>query len=128
MEIDNLNKTNFNKTIDNQEISLFSLKNKNGFVCQITNYGARLVSFFVPIKDKAPIDVVLGYDSIDDYQKDDFYLGVIAGRYANRIANGKFSLEGKEYSLFVNNGPNSLHGGKKGFDKVVWKASPFFKE
>ncbi|HRA72373.1 MAG TPA: hypothetical protein PLB11_06075, partial [Flavobacterium sp.] len=74
MEIDNLNKINFKKIIDNQEVSLFSLKNKNGFVCQITNYGARLVSFFVPVKDKAPIDVVLGYDSIDDYQKDDFYL------------------------------------------------------
>jgi len=128
MEIDNLNKTNFTKTIDNQEVSLFSLKNKNGFVCQITNYGARLVSFFVPVKDKAPIDVILGYDSIDDYQKDDFYLGVIAGRYANRIANGKFSLDDKEFSLFVNNGPNSLHGGKKGFDKVVWKAFPFLNE
>jgi aldose 1-epimerase len=113
----------FNKIIDNQEVSLFSLKNKNGFVCQITNFGARIVSFFVPISNQH-LDVVLGHDFIEDYQKDDFYLGAIAGRYANRIAKGKFPLDDKEYSLFVNNGPNALHGGKKGFDKVVWKASP----
>lgn len=118
----------FNKTIDNQEVSLFTLKNKNGFVCQITNYGARIVSLFVPIDNQRKIDVVLGHDFIDDYQKDDFYLGVIAGRYANRIAKGKFSLDDKAYSLFVNNGSNALHGGKKGFDKVVWKAALFFNE
>ena len=114
---------NFKKQIDNQEVSLFILKNKNGFICQITNFGARIVSLFVPISNQH-IDVVLGYDFIENYQKDDFYLGAIAGRYANRIAKGKFSLDDKEYSLFVNNGPNALHGGKKGFDKVVWKASP----
>ena len=118
----------FNKIIDNQQVSLFSLKNKNGFVCQITNFGARIVSFFVPIDDQNKIDVVLGYDSIEDCQNDDFYLGVIAGRYANRIANGKISLDDKEYSLFINNGPNALHGGKEGFDKVVWKAQPFLNE
>lgn len=117
----------FNKIIDNQEVSLFYLKNKNGFDCQITNFGARIVSFFVPIKENK-IDVVLGYESIEDYQHDDFYLGAIAGRYANRIAKGKFSLDGNEYSLFVNNGTNALHGGQKGFDKVVWKASPFLNE
>lgn len=128
MEIDNFNKTNFSKIVDNQEVSIFCLKNKNGFVCQITNYGARIVSFVVPVENQNGIDVVLGYESIDDYQNDDYYLGVIAGRYANRIANGKFSIEGKEYSLFVNNGLNSLHGGKKGFDKVVWEALPFLNE
>lgn len=115
---------NFKKQIDNQEVSLFSLKNKNGFICQITNFGARIVSLIIPVGGDG-IDVILGYDSIDDYQKDDYYLGAIAGRYANRIANGKFSLDGKEYSLLVNNGPNALHGGKKGFDKVVWKARLF---
>jgi len=119
---------NFKKTIDNQQVSLFSLKNKNGFVCQITNFGARIVSFFVPIDDQNKIDVVLGHDFIENYENDDFYLGAIAGRYANRIANGKFSLDDKEYSLLVNNGPNALHGGKKGFDKVVWKAQPFLNE
>ena len=118
----------FNKTIDNQPVSLFSLKNKNGFVCQITNYGARIVSFFIPIDNQRKIDVILGLNSIEDYQKDDFYLGAIAGRYANRIANGKFSLDGKEYSLFVNNGANALHGGQKGFDKMVWKTHPFLND
>jgi aldose 1-epimerase len=117
----------FNKIIDDQEVSIFSLKNKNGFDCHITNFGARIVSFFVPINNKS-IDVVLGYESIEDYQKDGFYLGAIAGRYANRIGNGKFSLDNKEYSLFINNGPNSLHGGSKGFDKVVWKARSFVND
>ncbi len=127
MEIENLNKVNFTKIIDNQEVSLFSLKNKNGFVCQITNFGARIVSFIIPVGTSG-IDVILGYDSIEEYQNDDYYLGVVAGRYANRIANGKFILDAKEYSLFVNNGPNTLHGGQKGFDKVVWKARPFLNE
>lgn len=121
-------KENFRKRIDDQEVTLFNLKNKNGCVCQITNYGARIVSFFLFKKGKAPVDVILGYDSINNYLNDDFYLGAIAGRYANRIAKGKFSLDGKEYSLFVNNGPNSLHGGQKGFDKVVWKTQPFLNE
>ena len=128
MGIDTLNKNNFTKTIDNQEVSLFSLKNRNGYVCQITNFGARLVSFIIPIDVKKGIDIVLGYESIDDYENDDCYLGVIAGRYANRIANGKFSIEGKQYTLFANNGCNSLHGGLKGFDKVVWKAHSFLNE
>jgi aldose 1-epimerase len=128
MEPNMLNQVSFTKTIDNQEVSLFTLKNKNGFVCQITNFGARLVSFFVPIDNQRKIDIILGYDSIDDYQKDDYYLGVIAGRYANRIAKGKFFLNNTEYSLFVNNGPNTLHGGQKGFDKVVWNAHSFLNE
>jgi aldose 1-epimerase len=128
MGIDNFNKNNFTKTIDNKEVSLFSLKNKSGFVCKITNFGARIVSFIVPVENQNSIDVVLGYENIEDYQKDDYYLGVIAGRYANRIANGNFNLDGKKYSLFVNNGPNALHGGQKGFDKVVWEALPFLNE
>ena len=123
-----MNNSNFTKIIDNQEVSLFSLKNNNGFECQITNFGARIVSFIVPVETHNNIDVVLGYDHIEEYQKDDYYLGVIAGRYANRIANGKFSIEGKEYSLIANNGPNSLHGGQKGFDKVVWQAHAFLNE
>lgn len=118
----------FLKIIDNQQVSLFNLRNKNGFVCQITNFGARIVSFFVPIDDQNSIDVVLGHDFIEHYENDDFYLGAIAGRYANRIANGKFSLDDKEYSLLVNNGPNALHGGKKGFDKVVWKGRFFLNK
>ena len=120
-----VSKENFKTQIDNQEVSLFNLKNKNGFVCQLTNYGARIVSCFVPINDNSSVDVVLGYDAIEDYLQDDFYLGVIAGRYANRIAKGSFTLNGKDYSLAINNGENALHGGQKGFDKVVWQARSF---
>lgn len=120
-----ISKENFSKTIDNQEVSLFDLKNKNGYYCQITNFGARIVTFLVPLKDESHIDLVLGYDTIEDYQKDEFYLGTIAGRYANRIANGIFSLDDKTYSLHINNGDNALHGGKNGFDKVVWSTSTF---
>ncbi|MFM9824515.1 aldose epimerase family protein [Flavobacterium sp.] len=119
---------NFTKLIDEKEVLLFDLKNKNGFHCQITNFGARIVSLIVPNKFNKLVDVVLGLESIEDYQKDDKYFGAITGRYANRIANGKFAIDGKEYSLKINNGPNSLHGGQDGFDKVVWFAKPFINE
>jgi aldose 1-epimerase len=118
----------FEKQVDNQEVGLINLKNKNGFVCQISNFGARILSFIIPIQGKEPIDVVLGLESIDDYLKDDQSLGAIVGRYANRIANGSFTLDEKKYSLFINNGPNTLHGGQKGFDRIVWKARPFVTE
>ena len=81
------------------------------------------MSMDVPDKSGALGDVVLGFDNLDQYLKGDPYFGAIVGRVANRIAKGKFTLDGKEYTLAVNNGPNSLHGGLKGFDKVVWKAS-----
>jgi aldose 1-epimerase len=118
----------FEKQVDNQEVGLINLKNKNGFVCQISNFGARILSFIIPIQGKEPIDVVLGLESIDDYLKDDQSLGAIVGRYANRIANGSFTLDEKKYSLFINNGSNTLHGGQKGFDRIVWKARPFVTE
>lgn len=118
-------KENFNKTIDNQEVSLFNLNNKNGYSCQITNFGARIISLFVPINNNNHLDVVLGYETIEDYQNDEFYLGTIAGRYANRIAKGRFTLDDKTYSLHINNDENSLHGGKIGFDKAVWTPRTF---
>ena len=90
-------------------------------------YGGIILSLRVPDKDGALGDVVLGYDALGGYEKASPYFGAIIGRYGNRIAHGKFSLDGKEYSLAVNNGPNALHGGKKGFDKVVWRAEPFQK-
>lgn len=120
-----LSASRFTKTIDNQQVSLFNLKNKKGTICQITNFGARIVSMFVINKQDELIDVVLGLESIDEYQKDDKYLGAIVGRYANRIAKSKFVLDGKEYHLFTNDNTNSLHGGLKGFDKVVWTANLF---
>ncbi len=111
-------------TSDGQPVELYTLANGHGMKAAITNYGAILVSLEVPDRDGKTGDVVLGYDKVEDYIKDSPYFGCIAGRYANRIAKGKFSLDGREYSLAVNNGPNHLHGGLKGFDKVVWKAEP----
>ena len=124
----NLTATHFTKKIDNQEVSLFNLKNKNGFLCQITNFGARIVSLVVLNKQNEFVDVVLGLESIDAYQKDDKYFGAIVGRYANRIAKSNFVLNGKKYPLFTNNGPNTLHGGQKGFDKVVWQPKLFVNQ
>lgn len=110
------------KSIHNgKPTALYTLKNKNGLVAQITNYGAILVSLFVPDRNGNFADIVQGYDSIKDYiNGNDPYMGAIVGRCANRIAKGKFSLEGKEYTLAINNGPNHLHGGKIGYDKIVW--------
>ncbi len=100
---------------------LFTLRNKNGLVAQITNYGAIIVSIFVPDRKGNFSDIVQGYDNIADYINGNSpYMGAVCGRCANRIAGGKFSLAGKQYSLAVNNGPNHLHGGIKGFNKVVW--------
>jgi aldose 1-epimerase len=102
---------------------IYSLTNNNGLKATITAYGARLVSLNVPDKQDKMTSVVLGFDSVDQYKKSTNYYGAIIGRYGNRIANGKFSLNGKEYHLFLNNGPNSLHGGLHGFDSKEWTAS-----
>lgn len=123
-----LTAAHFTKQIDKKDVSLFNLKNKNGFLCQITNFGARIVSLVVLNKLNEPVDVVLGLESIDEYQKDDKYFGAIVGRYANRIAKSNFILDGKNYPLHTNNGPNTLHGGQKGFDKVVWQSNLFLTE
>jgi aldose 1-epimerase len=112
--------------INGRPAHLFTLTNRNGMTAKITDYGATVVALTAPDRAGTYGDVVLGYNTLQDYVtpgKSPFF-GTIAGRYANRIANGKFTLEGKEYSLFVNNGPNSLHGGKQGFDKVLWIAEP----
>jgi aldose 1-epimerase len=100
---------------------LYTLKNKNGLVAQITNYGAILVSIIVPDRKGIFTDIVQGYDNIADYINGNSpYMGAICGRCANRIAKGKFTLLDKQYTLAVNSGPNHLHGGIKGFNKVVW--------
>jgi aldose 1-epimerase len=109
-------------TVDNKEVYLYTLKNDSGFTIKITNYGGIVTSIFVPDKNGKFDNVVLGYDNLDEYLKDAPYFGAIVGRYANRIAKGKFVIDGKEYTLAVNNGTNHLHGGIKGFDKVVWDA------
>lgn len=111
----------FKKTVDGLETELYFLTNKNGSEVAITNYGAKIVTLLVPDREGNLVDVVLGHPNIEDYlNSEEPYFGAVCGRTANRIANGRFILEGKEYQLAVNNGPNSLHGGLKGFNAVVW--------
>lgn len=112
----------FGKTTGGQETYLFTLKNKNGVEIQIMNYGGTVVTLKVPDRKGQIADVVLGYDNLEGYETGTSYFGALIGRYANRIANGKFTLNGKAYTLAQNNGPNSLHGGDIGFNKVVWDA------
>jgi aldose 1-epimerase len=113
----------FRTIVDGQPTALYILKNKNQAAAAITNYGARLVSLVVPDKNGVLTDVVLGYDSVGKYEhQPETFFGAIVGRYGNRIAKGAFKLGGKQYTLAKNNGPNSLHGGKKGFGTVVWTA------
>lgn len=114
----------FQTTIDGKKTELFILKNDNGMQVAITNYGGRIVSWLAPDKDGEYGDVVLGFDSIDGYlNANEVYYGALIGRYGNRIQGGEFTLNGKEYSLATNNGPNHLHGGPGGFHNVVWDAS-----
>jgi aldose 1-epimerase len=115
-------KTAFGKTPDGQSIDLYTLTNKNGMQVAITNFGGIVVRIKVADRSGKAEDVVLGYDSLDGYVSDKAYFGAIVGRYGNRIAQGKFTLDGATYTLARNNGENSLHGGTKGFNKAVWAA------
>ena len=117
-----IKKLPFGKLADGTPIHLYVLTNKNGMQAAITNFGARLVSLKVPDRNGKLADVVLGYNSVEGYVKDTAYFGAIVGRYANRIAKGRFKLDGVTYHLPINNGPNSLHGGPKGFENLVWQA------
>jgi aldose 1-epimerase len=113
----------FEKTIDGKKTHFYTLKNKNGVQAAITDYGAHLIGLWVPDKAGKLTDVVIGFDDIDGYKKSlSSYFGATIGRYGNRIAKGHFVLDGKRYDLFINNKPNTLHGGKKGFNDVVWDA------
>jgi len=112
----------FGKTPDGREVDLYTLTNPDGLRARITNYGAILVSLEVPDRDGKLADITLGYDTLDGYLTRHPYFGATVGRYANRIGGASFKLDDVEYRLAANNGPNHLHGGIKGFDKVVWKA------
>ncbi len=103
-------------------IRLYALRNQSGMTVKVTNYGAMITSILVPDQDGKLGDVALGYDSLEEYinAAEKPYFGAVVGRVGNRIANGEFTLDGKTYKLKVNNGPNHLHGGLTGFDKVVW--------
>ena len=113
----------FGNTPDGTPVAIYTLRNSKGMEARIMTYGGIVQSLKVPDKNGKLGDVVLGYDDLDGYLKATPYFGALIGRYGNRIGGAKFTLEGKTYTLATNNGPNSLHGGIKGFDKVVWKAT-----
>ncbi|MFW6140377.1 MAG: aldose epimerase family protein [Acidobacteriota bacterium] len=123
-----LEKKEFGTMPDGQKIDLYILSNPNGMKAKITNYGAILVSLIVPDKNGELTDITLGYDNLEGYLKETPYFGATVGRYANRIKNGKFTLNGVEYQLTKNDNDNHLHGGIKGFDKKIWNAESFEKE
>jgi aldose 1-epimerase len=110
------------------DAQIFLLRSSTGMEARITNYGGIVMSLLVPDRSGNPADVVLGYDTVADYVKASPYFGCLIGRYGNRIGKARFSLDGQEYRLAANNGPNSLHGGIKGFDKVLWAARPTSSE
>lgn len=114
----------FGRLADGTAVDIYSLTNKSGIEARVMTYGATLVSLRLPDRNGAFADVLLGFDDLAGYLGTHPYFGVIVGRYANRIAKGRFTLDGAEYTLAQNNNGNSLHGGTKGFDKVLWKAEP----
>lgn len=121
----NVTKEPFGQVNDSTPVSLYTLTNDKGITMKVTNYGGIITSLIVPDKDGNPGDIVLGYDSLAGYLEKTPYFGAIIGRYGNRIAKGAFKIDGKEFHLPINDGPNHLHGGLQGFDKVVWDAREF---
>ncbi|MBN1996699.1 galactose mutarotase [candidate division KSB1 bacterium] len=111
-------------SVNGQAVELYTLVNTHGVKVQIATYGGIVTSIQVPDRNGQLADVVLGYDNLDEYVQNNPYFGCIVGRYGNRIAQAEFELDGVSYSLAANNGPNHLHGGLVGFDKVVWSAKP----
>lgn len=113
----------FGVTPAGTSVELYTLRNSHGMEAEVATYGGIVTNLTAPDRNGQFADVVLGYDDLAGYLKDSPYFGALIGRYGNRIADGRFSLNGKTYNLAINNGPNSLHGGNVGFDKVVWKAA-----
>ena len=121
----NIKKEIFGQCPKGEKVFLYTLVNPNGITVKITNYGAIITSIAMPDKNGNKENVVLGFNTLDEYLSSEYlanypYFGAVCGRYCNRIAGGKLSVEGVNYQLFINNGPNSLHGGQTGFDKMVW--------
>ncbi|MCX2680474.1 galactose mutarotase [Galbibacter sp. EGI 63066] len=123
-----ISKSAFGKLPSGEEIDEYTLENSNGMEVSIITYGGIITALKIPNKSGKIEDVVLGYGSLESYLKSSPYFGALIGRYGNRIANGKFSIDGKEYTLAQNDGKNHLHGGEKGFDKVVWEATQIKNE
>ncbi len=117
-----IEQASFGRTTDGTEVKIYTLSNSKGMTAKVTEFGGILTELWVPDRAGKPGNVVLGFDNLDRYVKGHPFFGATTGRVANRIANGRFTLDGKEYSVAVNNGPNHLHGGIKGFDKRVWKS------
>ena len=122
MQVLKIDKIQFGETMDGTAVDQFILSNNNGMEVRIITYGGIITSWTAPDKNGDYKDIVLGYNTLAEYEAETPYFGALIGRYGNRIAKGKFSLDNKEYTLAVNNGVNHLHGGLKGFDKVVWDA------
>jgi len=118
-----ITKSSFGKLPDGTPVDQYTLNGSDGAFCKIITYGGIVTELHVPDKSGQLADVVLGFDDLAGYLSPQPYFGALCGRYANRIAKGKFTLDGKSFSLAINNGPNALHGGLKGFDKVVWRAT-----
>jgi aldose 1-epimerase len=114
----------FGKTPDGETVNIYTLKNAKGVVVKLIDYGAAIQSLRVPDKNGKPLEMQLGYNTLEEYLKFGSHFGAAVGRFANRIAGGKFTLDGKEYTLAMNNGPNHLHGGPTGFGKRIWKSKP----
>ena len=112
----------FGRTPDGADVSIYTLRSGLGVTVRVTDYGGIITSVDAPDRRGTPGDIVLGFDTLDPYVKGHPYFGALVGRVANRIAKGHFTMDGRTYTLAVNNGPNHLHGGLKGFDKVVWRA------
>ncbi|MBQ8431929.1 MAG: galactose mutarotase [Clostridia bacterium] len=119
-----ITKTYFGTLENGQEVSYYTMKNQNGMVVRICEFGGAIMEIRVPDKYGRMTDVVCGYDSLRDYAMASGYQGALVGRVGNRIAKGKFTLDGLEYSLFCNNGENALHGGKVGYSHRIWNVKP----
>jgi aldose 1-epimerase len=117
-------KSFFGHDQEGQSAEIYTLENSNGLIAKVTNYGATLTEFWVPDRNGTNANIVLGFDSLKPYETNKPYFGSTIGRYANRIAGAKFTLDGQEYSLAANSGENSLHGGQRGFSKRLWQAVP----
>ena len=121
-----ISQMHFGTLPDGRDVNLYTLSNDTGIEVRITPYGGIVTGITAPDRAGNPADIVLGHDALGPYVRDNSpYLGVIAGRFANRIAGGRFTLDGRDYQLATNNGPNHLHGGVRGFDKHLWDAEPF---
>ena len=122
MQVLKIDKIQFGETMDGTNVDQFILSKNNGMEVRIITYGGIITSWTAPDKNGDYKDIVLGYNTLAEYEAETPYFGALIGRYGNRIAKGKFSLDDQEYTLAVNNGVNHLHGGLKGFDKVIWDA------